>query len=123
MNIPPSARFVAVTSRHLPLDYENRLLRDALDHVARIANASRTKTKRLDWIACRAQLALKGQPWDRNFMPEPNKQSLLEVHELRNTMFMLVQAIESDSVAAISAAAGEARYRHPSLFRKPTSSN
>ncbi len=37
------------------------LLRDALDHIARIATAARQPTKRLDWIASRAKDALRGQ--------------------------------------------------------------
>lgn len=115
----PTPPFIKLESQVLTVEQENLLLRDALDHVARIANASRRKTNRLDWIASRAKLALRGQPWDWRSMPEPKKQSLEEVHELRNTMFMLVNAIESESLVAIATAAAEARHRHPSLFRRP----
>ena len=99
------------------------LLRDALDHIARIATAARQPTKRLDWIASRAKEALRGQIWSMDYLPEPKKQSLQEVHELRATMFMLVQACESGNETAIAAAAEEAHVRHPSLFRRSQNDN
>src|SRR5947209_187242 len=97
---------------------EIALLRDALDHIARIANASRKTTRRLDWISSRAREALRGVPWNRDYLPEPRKASMEEVHDLRGTMFMLVRACESENLAAITAAVEEARSNHPSLFRE-----
>ena len=97
---------------------EIALLRDALDHIARIANAARQQTKRLDWISSRAREALRGVPWNREYLPEPKKASMEEVHDLRETMFMLVKACESENLTAIAVAAEEARSKHPSLFRK-----
>ena len=35
-------------------------LRDALDHIARVARASRTQSRRDRWIAARAESALQG---------------------------------------------------------------
>ncbi len=102
----------------LTSEEELALLRDALDHIARIANAARQQTKRLDWIASRAREALRGVNWNREYLPEPKKASMEEVHDLRGTMFMLVRACESENLAAIAAAAEEARIKHPSLFRK-----
>lgn len=99
-------------------DEEIALLRDALDHISRIANASRQTTRRLDWISSRAREALRGVPWNREYLPEPKKASMEEVHDLRGTMFMLVKACESENLAAIAAAVEEARKQHPSLFRK-----
>lgn len=99
------------------------LLRDALDHIARIATASRQPTKRLDWIASRAKDALRGQEWSKDYLPEPKKQSLHEVHELRATMFMLVKACESGNDTILAAAAEEARARHPSLYRRSQNDN
>jgi len=99
------------------------LLRDALDHISRIATAARQPTKRLDWIASRAKDALRGQDWSNEYLPEPKKQSLQEVHELRATMFMLVQAFEAGNDAVAVAAAEEARARHPSLFRRSQNDN
>jgi len=97
---------------------EIELLRDALDHIARIANASRQQTRRLDWISSRAREALRGVPWDRHYLPEPKKASMEEVHDLRGTLFMLVRACETENVVAIAAAVDETRNNHPSLFRK-----
>lgn len=91
-------------------------LRDALDHISRIANAARQQTKRLDWISMRAREALRGVPWNRDYLPEPKKASLDEVHDLRRTMFMLVNACESENLTAIAAAVEEAKHQHPSLF-------
>ena len=99
-------------------DGEIDLLRDALDHIARIANASRQQTRRLDWISSRAREALRGVPWDRNYLPEPKKASMEEVHDLRGTLFMLVRACETENLVAIAAAIEETKSNHPSLFRK-----
>ena len=99
------------------------LLRDALDHIARIATAARQPTKRLDWIASRAKDALRGQDWSNEYLPEPKKQSFQEVHELRSTMFMLVQACEAGNDAVALAASEEARARHPSLFKSIQKNN
>lgn len=46
-------------------DLEIECLRDALDHIRRTALASRTQTRRLRWIAGRAQSALND---DNNWM-------------------------------------------------------
>lgn len=99
-------------------DEEIALLRDALDHISRIANAARQPTKRLDWISLRAREALRGVSWNREYLPEPKKASMEEVHDLRGTILMLVKACESDNLTAISAAVEEARSQHPSLLRK-----
>lgn len=99
-------------------DEEIALLRDALDHISRIANAARQPTKRLDWISLRAREALRGIPWNREYLPEPKKASMEEVHDLRGTILMLVKVCESENLTAISAAVDEARSQHPSLLRK-----
>lgn len=96
-------------------EQEISLLRDALDHIARIANASRQQTRRLDWISSRAREALRGVEWNREYLPEPKKASM---EDLRGTMFMLVRACETENLAAIAAAVEEARANHPSLFQK-----
>lgn len=94
------------------------VLRDALDHLARISNASRQHTKRLDWIASRARDALRGIPWNREYLPEPKKASMEEVRDLRETLSMLVRACEAENHAVTAAAVEEAKANHPSLFRK-----
>lgn len=99
---------------------ENALLRDALDHIAQIANASRQQTRRLDWISMRAREALRGVPWNREYLPEPKKASMEEVHDLRGALLMLVSACESENLTLIAAAVDEARNQHPSLLRKLT---
>jgi hypothetical protein len=97
---------------------EINILRDALDHIARIANAARQQTRRLDWISMRAHEALRGIPWNHEYLPEPKKASMEEVHDLRGTILMLVNACESENLIVISAAVEEARIQHPSLLRK-----
>jgi hypothetical protein len=105
-------------SQKMNPDEEIALLRDALDHISRIANAARQPTKRLDWISLRAREALRGIPWNREYLPEPKKASMEEVHDLRGTILMLVKVCESENLTAISAAVDEARSQHPSLLRK-----
>lgn len=39
---------------------ESADIRDALDHIMRVAKASRTQTRRLRWIESRARCALEG---------------------------------------------------------------
>ena len=46
------------------------LVRDALDHIMRVARSARRPTRRLDWIAERARRALDGQPYDQGDMPQ-----------------------------------------------------
>jgi len=48
-----------------------KMLEDALDHIKRIAGMARVPTKRLDWIAARASMALRGDRWDNSYMPYP----------------------------------------------------
>ena len=45
-------------------------VRDALDHIMRVAKASRTQTRRLRWIAERARCALEGgEDWREMDLP------------------------------------------------------
>jgi hypothetical protein len=53
-------------------DKQIELLRDALDHIARISGMARTETKRLNWITARAKAALAGDEWDNSYAPMPN---------------------------------------------------
>lgn len=55
------------------------IMRDALDHIARIAGMARNPTRRLDWIAARARHASEGKPYDRDALPQYPK-----VHEAKN---------------------------------------
>lgn len=45
--------------------------RDALDHIMRVAREGITPTRRLDWIALRAQYALEGKMWSRDIKEHP----------------------------------------------------
>jgi hypothetical protein len=46
-------------------------LRDALDHIARVAEQARTPTNRLAFIVHRARCALAGRPYDRRDVKIP----------------------------------------------------
>jgi hypothetical protein len=108
-------------SANTPPD-ELALLRDALDHIARIAGSARFPTKRLDWISARARMAMKGVPWSREYLPEPQKQSDEHTRDLRSALFTLIKACETENPAAVAAGVEEIRQRFPSLFRKPNDS-
>ena len=47
------------------------LLRDALDHIARVAQQTLRPTRRLDWITHRAKVALDGRRWTRDLRDTP----------------------------------------------------
>jgi hypothetical protein len=94
------------------------LLRDALDHIARIAGSARHPTKRLDWIAARAREAMRGIEWSREYLPEPRKISDQQTRDLHSALLMLMQACNTHDNAVIEAAAADTRTRFPSLFRE-----
>lgn len=52
----------------LPEQYER--LRDALEHIAKVAGSARVPTRRLDWIVARANLALSGCEYQREDLPK-----------------------------------------------------
>lgn len=47
----------------IPLPSTAEILQDALDHIMRTARASSSQTRRLRWIASRAEAALQGRPF------------------------------------------------------------
>lgn len=51
---------------------KEELLRDALDHIVRVAQQGITPTRRLDWIAIRAKVALRGDIWEPGMRDEPD---------------------------------------------------
>jgi len=63
------------------------LVRDALDHIMRTARASSTQTRRLRWIASRAEAALQGRPYiaAEHDLPRMVSEALLQAknHQLR----------------------------------------
>jgi hypothetical protein len=94
------------------------LLRDALDHIARIAGSARHPTKRLDWIAARAREAMRGIEWSREYLPEPRKIADQQTRDLHSALLMLMEACNTKNQDAITLAANETRLRFPSLFRE-----
>jgi len=56
-----------------PTDLQEEIerLRDALDHIARVAQQTLRPTRRLDWITHRARVALSGKPWSRELRDTP----------------------------------------------------
>jgi len=46
-------------------------LRDALDHIRRVALEGVQPTRRLDWIALRAKVALRGDDWEPGMRDDP----------------------------------------------------
>ena len=101
-----------------PAQDEIELLRDALDHIARIAGSARYPTKRLDWIAARAREAMRGIEWSREYLPEPRKISDEQTRDLRSALLLLMRACDTENLNAIMAAVEETRLRFPSLFRQ-----
>jgi hypothetical protein len=58
---------------------EIEILRDALDHIMRTANSSRTQTRRLRWITKRCECALDGNDdWKEIDLPKKAPLSLRE---------------------------------------------
>lgn len=106
-----------ITKENNILQEEVALLRDALDHIARIAASPRKPTKRLDWISARAQEALLGETWSREYLPEPKKQIDMRVKELQSALFDLINASNTGNIAETQRAVDVIRYRFPSLFR------
>lgn len=51
-------------------------IRNALDHIVRIAKAAQQSTRRLDCISSRAQEALRRVPWIREYLPQPKRASM-----------------------------------------------
>lgn len=106
----------------MTLEEEIILLRDALDHIARIANSARIPTKRLDWIAARSREALIGEPWSREYLPEPNNNQVDQrIKDIQSALYAVINACESQNSDNIRASVEEVRSRFPSLFRKKKS--
>lgn len=73
-------------------------LEDALDHIMRMAKASRTQTKRLKTIAHRAEKALNGEEFDRTEvqMPKEARSPISYETEIRVTKRELAAALERE---------------------------
>ncbi len=73
------------------------VLQDALDHIMRTARASTSQTRRLRWIASRAEAALQGRPFVASEHDQPKMvgEALLQAknHQLRLTNARLRTAL------------------------------
>jgi hypothetical protein len=68
-------------------------LRDALDHIMRVARCSRSGSTRDNWIAYRAYCALTGRDdWDAEKIPRMTM--LRQNSELRDALKLCVDALE-----------------------------
>ena len=74
--------------------------RDALDHIMRVAREGIQPTRRLDWIALRAQYALEGKQWSRDIREQPRNSVLKmqkENHALREELGRARAAVKQAS--------------------------
>lgn len=71
----------------IPLPSTAEVLQDALDHIMRTARASSSQTRRLRWIASRAEAALQGRPYiaSEHELPKMVSEAVLQTknHQLR----------------------------------------
>ncbi len=96
---------------------EGELLRDALDHIVRVACSARQPTRRLDWLAARARMALRGTPWSRDYLPWPRGETDERVRELNSCVRGIVKAYDEGSDDELHDAIEKARHDFPSLFQ------
>ena len=77
---------------------------DAVDHIMRVAKASRTQTRRLRWIAERARCALDGSDdWREMDLP---KKAELNLRERKMRLF-IEKALNENPDAVIGTQRGE----------------
>ena len=69
-------------------------LRDALDHIMRVANQGLNPTKRLDWISLRAKVALRGDDWEPGMRDEP-RNSVIELIKKNERLRERLRAYET----------------------------
>ncbi|ASC68617.1 hypothetical protein B9P52_31985 [Achromobacter denitrificans] len=71
----------------IPLPSTAEIYQDALDHIRRTARSSSTQTRRLRWIASRAEAALQGRPYvaAEHELPKMVSEAVLQAknHQLR----------------------------------------
>lgn len=67
------ARNAAIELAHKASQAEVQLAaaRDGLSHIERVASQGMAPTRRLDWIAHRAKVALRGEKWEPGMREEP----------------------------------------------------
>jgi hypothetical protein len=82
---------------------DRALLRDALDHIARIAEQARTPTNRLAFVVHRARTALAGKPYDRRDVKIPPSGASETVRAQRRALALaelLRELAEADAAVA-----------------------
>ncbi|MGP5563767.1 hypothetical protein [Vreelandella alkaliphila] len=89
-------------SKEIPYQLSVNQLKDALDHVMRLAKASRSQTKRLKVIAARAEMALNGEVYEGKDLklPKEARSPMSYENELRVTKRDLAAALEREQVLA-----------------------
>lgn len=95
--------------RAIKAESENERLRDALDHIAKIAGMARTETKRLNWITARAKTALAGELWDNSYMPIPNVTEFKQRHQWKQEIESLREQLRLERESRNHLAREEAR--------------
>lgn len=85
-------------SKEIPYQLSVNQLQDALDHIMRLAKASRSQTKRLNVIAARAEMALNGEVYDGTNLqlPKEARSPMSYETELRVTKRELMEALERE---------------------------
>ena len=79
---------------------EIAMLRDALDHIAKVAQQTMRPTKRLDWITQRARTALAGKPWSRDLRQTPKNRVLQEARRRQREFENVSTAVDYDNDCA-----------------------
>jgi len=89
-------------AKEIPYQLSVNQLQDALDHIMRLAKASRSQTKRLNVIAARAEMALNGEVYDGTNLqlPEPARAPMSYEKEIRVTKRELMAALEREQALA-----------------------
>ncbi|MGB3432420.1 hypothetical protein [Achromobacter sp.] len=77
------------------------VLQDALDHIMRTARASSSQTRRLRWIASRAEAALAGRPYVAAEHDQPKMHGTLAL-EGKNLRLRLANARLRSALAQIA---------------------
>lgn len=85
-------------SKEIPYQLSVNQLKDALDHVMRLAKASRSQTKRLKVIAARADMALNGEVYEGKDLklPKEARAPMSYEIEIRVTKRELAAALERE---------------------------
>lgn len=90
------------------------VLQDALDHIMRTARASSSQTRRLRWIASRAEAALQGRPFVASEHDQPKMVGEAVLHA-KNHQLRLANARMRVALAQVAGGATGHRDRDSEL--------